>query len=102
MSGIDCRGGAHPSSTGLPRCFFAGCINNFDRGDKIAELVHSFGFVMASSEKVKDEAFGNSCSGLAKFAMPCSVVSSLTPCVFGVEYAFSLLTHTLLKRDGAE
>ena len=60
---------------GLPRSFFKGCKDEVAQGEKIAELVYPFGFVMASTADVVDQVFGNNCKGLAKFAMPCSVVS---------------------------
>ena len=62
----------------MPLHFFRGCKADLARGEKIADLVHPFGFVMASSAKVLDEVFGHNCTGLAKFAMACSVVSLAT------------------------
>jgi hypothetical protein len=79
-------------AVGLPRNFFFGCKDEVTQGERIAELVHPFGFVMASTADVVDQVFGNHCSGLAKFAMPCSVVSQSVY----VDWASQRLERTLL------
>ncbi len=59
----------------MPRYFFHGCKDEVAQGERIKELVHPFGFVMAATADLVDQVFGNNCTALAKFAMTCSVVS---------------------------
>jgi hypothetical protein len=39
---------------GLPHCFFSGCRDELEEGVRVAELVHDFGMVVASTATVVD------------------------------------------------
>lgn len=64
--------------------------------------MHPFGFVMASSTTIKDAVFGNACSGLAKFAMTCSVVSPSVLSLCVLMWTFTCDRTVLAQEEAIE